>query len=143
MSNHPLYSTWKNMRQRCNNPNRPDFKNYGGRGIKVCEEWNSFLQFCEDMGVKPEGTSLDRINNDNGYSKDNCRWATRTEQNRNSRQCILNEYVVNQIRQEPRRGPGGRGGTGQGYKLKELANKYQVSYRAVRAVLDSQNWVNQ
>ena len=82
----PEYRTWIKMLGRCTNPTNDAFHLYGGRGITVCERWlNSFENFLEDMGLKPPGRSLDRINNSLGYSPDNCRWATRTEQNRNTR----------------------------------------------------------
>lgn len=78
--------SWTNMVARCTNPNRQDFKHYGGRGITVCERWrNSFADFLADMGEKPAGTSLDRIDNERGYEPGNCRWATRTEQMQNTR----------------------------------------------------------
>lgn len=72
------------MRKRCANPNNTHFARYGGRGITVCQEWSSFERFLADMGERPPGLSLDRINNDAGYSKENCRWATRSEQQRNN-----------------------------------------------------------
>lgn len=82
------YQCWQGMKQRCHNPNSPQYKNYGARGITVCDEWRySFLQFLADMGEKPDGRSLDRINNDAGYSKENCRWATPYEQRINQRTC--------------------------------------------------------
>lgn len=80
----PEYAVWHSMRQRCNDPTADSYPRYGGRGIKVCPEWNSFEQFLTDMGSRPSSAhSLDRINNDQGYSPDNCRWATRKEQGRN------------------------------------------------------------
>lgn len=84
MSKHPLYSTWQGMKQRCTNQKHSGYYRYGGRGIFVCERWmNSFQDFCSDMGEKPEGTTLDRKDNSKGYSKENCRWATKDEQQLN------------------------------------------------------------
>lgn len=84
---HPLYTTYNNMKARCLNPNSKSYPNYGGRGITVCEEWlESFKQFAEDMGLPPSPYhTLDREDNNKGYNKDNCRWATRTEQCLNRR----------------------------------------------------------
>lgn len=81
---HQLYSVWQSMKQRCNNHNSPSYHRYGGRGIAVCKEWEKdFNQFVSDMGKRPIGTSLERINNEKGYSPSNCKWATRKEQQRN------------------------------------------------------------
>lgn len=73
------------MIQRCNNPKDKDYKDYGGRGITVSEEWLKFDNFFRDMGVKPPGLSIDRRENDEGYGKGNCRWATAVEQANNKR----------------------------------------------------------
>jgi len=73
------------MRQRCLNPNHPKFKDYGGRGLVICERWNNFENFLADMGEAPHGLTLERKNNERGYFKKNCHWATARQQARNTR----------------------------------------------------------
>ena len=73
------------MKQRCNNPNNKHYKDYGGRGIGICKEWVQFINFYKDMGEPLDSMSLDRIDNNKGYFKDNCRWATNIIQGRNQR----------------------------------------------------------
>lgn len=92
-----IYNIWQCMRQRCTNPNRPRYSDWGGRGITVCERWSLFENFLADVGIRPSPDhTLDRIENDKGCCKENCRWATRQEQNKNQRQrkdaCIFREH---------------------------------------------------
>lgn len=81
----PEYMSWDHMIQRCTNPNNDGYGDYGGRGIRVCNQWLDFRNFLRDMGKRPLGKSLDRINNDGNYDPSNCRWATQSEQNYNRR----------------------------------------------------------
>jgi hypothetical protein len=84
---------WSDMKQRCFNQKAKQYPNYGGRGITVCDEWvSSFKQFISDMGEKPEGKTLDRINNNDNYAPSNCRWATKTEQQSNRRNVNIIEF---------------------------------------------------
>ena len=86
LHNHRLYNTWYQMINRCTNPKNKSYKDYGGRGIKVCERWIKVENFIEDMyPTFEEGLTLDRENNDLGYSPDNCRWVLRNIQSRNTR----------------------------------------------------------
>lgn len=82
------YSSWNCMIQRCTNKKRKAYPIYGGRGIKVCDEWlNSFEQFLRDMGERPKGRTLDRIDNEGNYEARNCKWSTPSEQKINQRPC--------------------------------------------------------
>lgn len=111
MAGSPEHRCWVAMRARCNNPGDKAFKHYGGRGIKVCERWNDFQNFLDDMGPRPEGTSIDRKNNDGDYEPGNCWWSNDSNQVRNRRVSIICEYE------------------GARFPLAELAEKLGMPYK--------------
>lgn len=108
---------WSSMKQRCDNPNNLAYKNYGERGITVCEEWKLFNQFKNDMGIPPKGWTLDRIDNNKGYSKENCVWSKRIAQTRNRRNTNL--YEIN----------------GKQMTLKEYAKEKSLNYHSLKTRL--------
>ena len=93
----PTYICWKNMKARCGYKRNGCYHNYGGRGIKVCDEWLSFENFMRDMGRRPVDMSLDRIDNDGDYEPGNCRWATDRQQQQNTRKNIYVNYRGQQL----------------------------------------------
>jgi hypothetical protein len=117
-----LYWIWAAMIQRCSNPSDPAFKNYGGRGVNVCKRWHKFEFFALDMGPRPEGGLLDRVDNDGGYEPSNCRWATRKEQNSNRRNCIYVEL------------------NGERVTLKEACRRVGLKYRPVHKRIMARGW---
>ncbi len=101
--NSPTYRSWHSMMSRCHNPNVPSFSYYGGRGITVCSQWQTFAGFLADMSVRPKFTSLDRINPDGNYEPDNCRWATSREQARNKQPLVAITFSDEELLAEVRR----------------------------------------
>jgi hypothetical protein len=94
MKSLPEYATWRSMRTRCKNPLDHAYPWYGGRGISVCDRWDSFVTFLDDMGRRPSPYhSIDRINNDGNYEQSNCRWATADEQNNNKSCGAIVDYL--------------------------------------------------
>ncbi|HEV8653254.1 MAG TPA: hypothetical protein VG276_28645 [Actinomycetes bacterium] len=89
----PTYYSWQNMIARCRYPSVPSYPRYGGRGITVCRRWLSFENFLADMGERPEGMTLDRIDNDGHYDPGNCRWATRSAQQRHRSKNAAGRWV--------------------------------------------------
>jgi hypothetical protein len=93
----PTYNSWSNMIRRCTNPDHPRWADWGGRGITVCERWRDYPNFLADMGEKPPGTTLDRIDNDGPYNPGNCRWSSPARQQRNTRRFKLTPAKVLEI----------------------------------------------
>lgn len=126
-----IYNSWMCMKQRCNNPETPDFKYYGGRGIKVCKRWCNFKNFLNDMGEKPKGLTIERLNNDKGYSPDNCKWATRKEQSRNNRNTKLNPLKVQIIKKLLKESK---------LMAKDIAEIFHVSVPTIYKITSSGTW---
>jgi hypothetical protein len=122
MEQRQLLWVWSDMKGRCLNPNHRQYKDYGGRGITVCDRWMTMANFLEDMSPRPQGMMLDRIDNNGPYSPDNCRWATRTEQNSNRRNCI---YVND---------------AGERVTLKEYCRRHGLKYRPIVKRIQDRNW---
>lgn len=119
----PLYLIWGAMIQRCTNPKAGQYKDYGGRGIRVCDRWRDYKLFAADVGPRPDGLSLDRIDNNRGYEPGNCRWATRLEQNSNKRNCIY-VLVVN----------------GERVTLSEYCRRVKLPYRPIVKRIQDRHW---
>lgn len=100
----PTYQSWTSMRDRCTNKNHPAYRNYGGRGIVICERWKGdlgFKSFLENMGIRPDGTSLDRIDVNGNYEPQNCRWLAIDKQNSNRRKYgTLSLFSIEELREE-------------------------------------------
>ena len=116
------YWVWADMIARCTNVKHASFANYGGRGISVCDKWRAFSGFAEDMLPRPAGMMLDRIDNDGSYCAENCRWATRQEQNSNRRSCIYVEH------------------DGERVTLKEYCRRAAIPYRPIVKRIQDRNW---
>lgn len=111
------YRIWRDMANRCSNPNHSKYPNYGGRGITVCDRWQGkqgYENFLADMGERPKGLSLDRIDNNGNYEPGNCRWATLMEQGNNKRNNVIIQH------------------NGREYTLAQLARKYGIKYGRFR-----------
>lgn len=120
------YSTWLSMRERCNNTKKENYARYGAAGIKVCDDWNnSFEAFFADMGERPKGMTIDRIDNSKGYYKENCRWATPKEQTLNRYPTVWLEY------------------NGETLCLSDMAKKHGLTTTMIRKRLESGMTVEQ
>lgn len=133
LSGHELYSTWKGMHYRCYSEQSKSYKNYGGRGIKVCEEWhdlNNFIEWGETNRRPTKKHTLDRIDNDGDYTPENCRWATPKQQARNTRANKLNDTIVKDIKRLYKKHNNQR----------EVARVLGISYKLVYLVVNNKTW---
>ena len=129
----PEWIAWHSMRTRCFNPKCAMAKHYSERGISVCSEWQDPVVFLRDMGPKPSAKhTLGRINNDEGYSKQNCRWETSTQQNRNRRSVKLSSTTAEEIRELHRRG----------FSFRNLGRNFGVNKETVRKIVMGLIWKN-
>jgi len=129
-----LYRVWDSMKRRILNSNHKAYKNYGGRGITICDEWLEFIPFRDwslNNGYQ-EGLEIDRENNDKGYCPENCRWVTRKENMRNMRTVKLSLKIVDEIKEKFK----------LGFLRSDIAIKYNVSWTLINNIIKNKSWVN-
>jgi len=117
-----IYWVWADMRSRCLNANHKAYANYGGRGITVCDQWALFENFMADMGQRPDGGMIDRVDNNGSYGPENCRWSTRKEQNSNRRNCIYVYHGTDRV------------------TLREYCRRQGINYRPIVKRIQNLNW---
>ncbi len=128
---HPFYACWYNLIQRCTDPEHPSWERYGGRGIAVSQAWRDFGTFKQDMFSSwVKGLELDRIDNNGGYSKENCRWATRAQQCQNKETTILTEAAVAEMKFLRQKG----------MLIRQVAKQYGISEPHCSRVLRGLKW---
>ena len=125
------YNSWAQMKDRCNNPNNPSYKHYGGRGIKVSWEFDEYIDFLAIIGRKPDSSyTLDRIDNDGNYEPSNCRWATKAEQQQNTSQTKLTWEDVCEIREMSQR-----------FDDKAIALEFGISISQTNKIRNNKSWI--
>jgi len=126
------YESWLHMRQRCLNKNEHAYKNYGGRGIVICQRWNEFQNFLNDMGEMPNGYSIERIDCNGNYEPSNCKWIPKAFQSRNTRRTVSSVEISNCIRKDFK----------DGMKRREIISKYGMCPGTVDSIIYNKNWIN-
>ena len=130
LSKTPTYRTWISMHTRCTDPANASFIYYGAKGVSVCERWNDLGNFIADMGMRPEGKTIDRLDNNLGYEPGNCRWATVYEQQRNRRHVKCNVELAEIIRAQAK----------SGIPQRTIARMAGLSQPTTFAIIHNQTW---
>jgi hypothetical protein len=126
----PTYRSWYTMIRRCTDPRDIGWPHYGGRGIEVCKRWFDLSCFVDDMGIRPQGMTIDRIDLEKGYEPSNCRWATITEQNRNRRTNVVNTKTAQAIREAAQ----------SNRRQGDIAKAFNVSQSTVSRIASGKIW---
>lgn len=130
----PTLNSWLHIIQRCTNPNNHAYKIYGGRGIKVCDRWlgkDGFKNFLSDMGIRPNNSEIDRIDNNGNYEPSNCEWRTIKENSRNRRSTKLSLSKAEEIRRIYKSGK---------MTMKEIADIYGVARTTISSLIHNRSW---
>ncbi len=128
-SSEGAYKTWVSMNNRCTNKKNEAYKYYGEKGIKICSEWGNYLVFKKDMGARPKDHTIERVDNNKGYNKYNCKWIHKRIQTRNKSNVYLTEEIAEYIRKWKDK-----------YNISYFADKYNVSVCTIRDIIKNRTW---